>query len=224
MTTEVEYRQHRFVPPPGSTEIFLIRHGESAPARLDLPFDMVEGQGDPDLAPEGRDHAERVGKRMADERLDALYVTSLRRTVQTAAPLAAALGMTPKLEARLTEVHLGDWEGGLFRKHTSENHPIAQQLWAEQRWEVIPGAEKMDAFAARCRAGIERIHAEHPDQRVAAFTHGGVIGEVFRQAAKSEPFAFLGADNGSISHLVVLGDLWTIRRFNDTGHLLAPLG
>ena len=30
---------------------------------------------------------------------------------------------------------------------------------------------------------------------------------------------FIGADNGSISHLVVTGDRWVIRRFNDTTHL-----
>lgn len=27
---EIEYRQHRFTPPSGATEIFLVRHGESA--------------------------------------------------------------------------------------------------------------------------------------------------------------------------------------------------
>ena len=57
------------------------------------------------------------------------------------------------------------------------------------------------------------------------FTHGGVIGEVFAQASRSvERFAFLGADNGSISHLVLHGDHWIVRRFNDTAHLATPLG
>ena len=50
---EVEYRQHRFSPPPGATEVFLVRHGESAPAKASTPFDTVDGQADPDLAPEG---------------------------------------------------------------------------------------------------------------------------------------------------------------------------
>jgi probable phosphoglycerate mutase len=61
--------------------------------------------------------------------------------------------------------------------------------------------------------------ADHPDQRVAVFTHGGVIGEILHQATGSEPFAFLGADNGSISHIVVTDDRWVLRRFNDTSHL-----
>jgi probable phosphoglycerate mutase len=221
---EVEYRQHRFVPPSGATEIFLVRHGESAPARESRPFDLVGGQADPDLAPEGRDHAERIGRRLAAERIDALYVTTLRRTVQTAAPLAEKLGLTPVVEGDLREVHLGDWEGGLFRKLTSQNHPTAQRLWVEQRWDVIPGAEPGQAFADRVSGAIGRIAAAHPDQRVAVFTHGGVIGQVFAHATGSQPFAFLGADNGAVSHLVVYGDSWILRRFNDTSHLAAPLG
>ncbi|MGW5743947.1 histidine phosphatase family protein [Amycolatopsis sp. NPDC003861] len=222
---EIEYRQHRFSPPPGSTEIFLVRHGESAPARGDAPFDLVDGQADPDLAPEGRDHAQRVGVRLAGERIDAIYVTTLRRTVQTAAPLAEKLGLTPVVEPDLREIHLGDWENGLFRKYTAEGHPIVERLWAEQRWDVIPGAESDERFGARLRGALTRIAAAHPDQRVAVFTHGGVIGELFAQAGRAvERFAFLGADNGSISHLVLHGENWMVRRYNDTAHLASPLG
>ncbi|GAA4552621.1 histidine phosphatase family protein [Amycolatopsis samaneae] len=217
---EIEYRQHRFTPPPGAADIFLVRHGESAPARVSSPPPMLDGQADPALAPEGREQAERVGARLAHEGLDALYVTSLRRTAETAAPLAAKLGLTPRVEPDLREIHLGDWEGGLFRKNTSEGHPIAERLWTEQRWGVLPGAEADEAFGARVCAAIGRIAAAHPDQRVAVFTHGGVIGEVFAQAAGAgERFAFLGADNGSVSRLVVLGGNWLVRGFNDVTHL-----
>ena len=38
-------------------------------------------------------------------------------------------------------------------------------------------------------------------------------------ATGARAFAFNGADNGSIHHLVVLGDEWKLRCFNDTGHL-----
>lgn len=222
---EVEYRQHRFSPPPGATEIFLVRHGESAPAKGDNPFDLVDGQADPDLAPEGRDHAERVGRRLADERISALYVTTLRRTPQTAAPLASKLGLTPEVEPDLREIHLGDWENGLFRRYTHEGHPIVEELWREQRWDVIPGAETMESFGGRIKAAIGRLAAANPDRRIAVFTHGGVIGEVFAQASgATNRFAFLGADNGSISHLVVSGETWMVRRFNDTSHLQSPFG
>ncbi len=54
---------------------------------------------------------------------------------------------------------------------------------------------------------------------MAVFTHGGTIGELLAQATGSEPFAFTGADNASISVLVVTPPRWILRRFNDTAHL-----
>ena len=90
----------------------------------------------------------------------------------------------------------------------------------EERWDVIPGGEPKDDFIARLRAGLGRIAAAHPDERVAVFTHGGVIGQLLALAVGTDRgFAFVGADNGSISHLVLHGDRWILRRFNDTAHL-----
>ncbi|WP_199434558.1 histidine phosphatase family protein [Qaidamihabitans albus] len=241
MTThdEPEYRQSRFRPPPGATRFLLIRHGESAPARASSLFPLVGGQGDPELAPDGRVQADRIGARLAGkatettktaqitqtaeatetEAIDAIYVTTLRRTVQTAAPLAERLGLEPVVEPDLREVHLGDWEGGLLRKHYAENHPVAQRLRTEQRWDIIPNAEAAEEFEARVRGAIERLAAAHPDQRLAVFTHGGVIGQALALASGSQPFAFVGADNGSISEIVIAGQAWILRRFNDTAHL-----
>ena len=49
-----QYRQTRFRRPPGSTELFIVRHGESEPLVPGNPFPLVDGHGDPALAPEGR--------------------------------------------------------------------------------------------------------------------------------------------------------------------------
>jgi len=50
--------------------------------------------------------------------------------------------------------------------------------------------------------------------------HGGVIGQLLATATGSSPFAFIGADNGSISELVVQSDgRWRLRRYNDVAHL-----
>jgi probable phosphoglycerate mutase len=217
------YRQMRFQPPPGATEVLLVRHGESEPAIEGQDFELVDGQGDPALSPEGREQAELVGQRLAGERIDAIYVSSLRRTAQTAEPLAHRVSLTPTVDPDLREVFLGDWEGGLFRQKLVEQDPIAVRMHQEQRWDVIPGAEPSAAFARRVRAAIERIAAAHPDQRVVAFSHGGTIGEVLAQAAHSQPFAFAGADNASISQVVIGKERWAIRRFNDTAHLGAGM-
>jgi probable phosphoglycerate mutase len=183
-------------------------------------FALLDGQSDPALAPEGEAEAEQVCDRLASEHIDAIWVSTLRRTAQTAAPLARRLGLTPVVDAGLREVFLGEWEGGgLFRQRVTDQHPAAIRIFEEQRWDVIPGAEAAAPFAARVRAAVERIAAAHPDQRVAAFAHGGTIGEILHQTTDSRPFAFMGADNASISHIVVTEQRWILRRFNDTTHL-----
>jgi probable phosphoglycerate mutase len=218
------YRQTRFRRPPGSTELLLIRHGESEAMVPGRPFPLVDGHGDPELAPEGRAQAEQVAVRLADHPIDAIYVSTLRRTLQTAAPLAARLRLEPIVEPDLREVHLGDWEGELYRKHMAEGHPIALQVIAEQRWDAIPGAESADSLRGRVRGVLERIVRAHPGQCVAIFSHGGVIGAILAQVADSRrPFAFLGAANGSISQVVAFGERWILRRFNDTAHLPGDL-
>jgi probable phosphoglycerate mutase len=57
---------------------------------------------------------------------------------------------------------------------------------------------------------------------VAAVVHGGVIGELCRQASGSRAFAFTHADNGSLTRLMVFPDgRWWLRSFNEGGHLAA---
>jgi len=219
MDETTAYRQYRFRPPPGATDMLWIRHGESAPAVEGAPAPLLDGQSDPDLDPRGHDEARRVAERLATEEISAIYVSPLRRTARTAAPLAERLGLEPIVEPRLREVGLGEWEGVTFRKRMAERHPIARELLAKQRWDVIPGAERQEDFLARIEAALTDLSARHPDQRIAIFSHGGVIAMLAHLATKSAPFAFMGVDNASITHVVLSERRRILRRFNDTGHL-----
>lgn len=212
-------REHRYVPPQGATQLLLIRHGESAPADPRVPFPMVDGHGDPELGVEGRRQAEMIAARLADEPLDAIYVSNLQRTHQTAAPLLRRMGVEAIEEPDLREAHLGDWEGHLWRIRIAERHPLAVQMIDEQRWDVIPGSEPVDVFAQRIATILNTVAARHPGRAAAVFTHGGVIGQAMAHACKSEPYPFNAADNASISQIVISEDRWRIKRFNDTAHL-----
>jgi probable phosphoglycerate mutase len=207
------------VGPPGSTELVLVRHGASADAVEGEAFELVEGQGDPPLSESGRRQAERVALRLAQEPFDALYVTSLRRTVETAEPLVERSGLTPIVEPDLREVFLGEWEGGRLRQMAADRDPLFERIMREQRWDVVPGAESRSVFGGRLRDAVQRIAAAHPGGRVVAFSHGAAIGEILAQATSSAPFAFVGADNASISRIVVTEDRWVLRGYNDTAHL-----
>src|SRR4051794_29398007 len=151
----------------------------------------------------------------------ALFGPPRGRPAMTAAPLVERSALRPVVVPDLREVSLGEWEGGEFRIRMAEGDPVALRAVAEERWDVIPGAEDMEGFGRRVRAGIEAVvAAAGPDVSVAAVVHGGVIGEACRQATDSRPFAFVHADNGSLTRLVVVaGGPWLLRSFNDTAHL-----
>lgn len=217
------FRQHSYQPPAGATEIILVRHGESRAATKENPFPLVDGHGDPELHPNGEHQAIAVGERLKDEDIKAIYVTSLQRTVQTAAPLAGHLGLATKVEADLREVCLGEWEGGVLRMKAAAGDPLFVQMQAEERWDVIPGAESWDTLNARITAGLTRIYQAHPDQKVVAVVHGGVIGHILAHATGASPFAFNGADNGSISRIVMHDQGIKVRSFNDNLHVQSTL-
>lgn len=199
--------------------MLLVRHGESAVANLARPFPSKNGHGDPPLHPVGRAQADRVGACLEKEPIHAIYVSSLCRTVETATPLAQALGLKPLEVPELCEIHLGDWELGLYRQKGQERDPIYIDAMRQERWDIIPNAESNESFAMRIKNGLDHIHAENADKLVAVFVHGGVIAQVVAMATGSSNFAFLGADNGSITKIVMTGDHIRVRSYNETSHL-----
>ena len=222
MTKEIkpkEVRQLKFNPWPGAADLLLIRHGESQPAIEGVPFPMKDGHGDPALHPNGRKQAIAVGERLKTWPIAAIYVTTLQRTHQTAAPLVGHLGLTPKVEPDLREVCLGQWDAGLYRLKAAEGDPIFRRSIDNQEWGEIPGAETTAELQARVRNGLLRIASSHPDQLVAVVVHGGVIAAAMSLATGAAPFAFLQAENGSISRLVMDGDKMKVRSYNDVSHL-----
>jgi probable phosphoglycerate mutase len=196
----------------GAAELVLVRHGATA-----APGSFVDGQSDPPLSARGLDEARRTAARLAQEAIDGLFVTPLRRTEQTAAPLAAATGLAPAVVAQLREVHLGDFEAG-----TSTWTPdLIREVLKHERWDIGAGAEPGDAFAARVTAGLERLTAEvGPGGRAVAFVHGGVIAEACRQATGSRPMAFLPhLRHASITRLLHTSRRLSLAAFNDVAHL-----
>ena len=142
-------------------------------------------------------------------------------TAETAAPLAAATGLEPVAIADLREVFLGEFEGGVYRIKTVEGDPTIKEVFAQEAWSAIPGAEPFEEFGPRITGGIEEIvRRTGPDKAAVAVLHGAVIGQLCRQATDSRAFAFVHSDNCSVSRLVVNPDgRWLLRSFNDISHI-----
>jgi 2,3-bisphosphoglycerate-dependent phosphoglycerate mutase len=226
MADRDSFEQSPYELPPGSTEVVLVRHGASEAAVVGARFPLIDGHSDPALAEAGREQAEMVAAGLAGESIAGIFVSSLRRTQESAAPLAWATGIEPEVVPDLREVFLGDFEGGEYRIRQGRGDPIIRQVFEEERWSAIPNGEDWESFGARVTGGVEHIvERVGPDSTAVAFAHGAVIGQLCRQATDSRPFAFVHADNGSVSRLVVHADgKWLLRNFNDISHLRVRTG
>jgi probable phosphoglycerate mutase len=214
--------QRPFVLPDCAVEVMLARHGSVEHQPLDSSAQsdgVISGHSDPDLTELGRRQATALAARLRNVPVRELFVTPLRRTQQTAAPLASELGIEPEIEPDLREVYLGDWEGRLGQ--SPERETVIRQVFALGRWDAIPNAEPMEQLSQRVHDGLERIaDAGGPGATVVAVVHGGVVAEACRQVTGSRPFAFLNTENGSITRLVRLnGGRWELHGFNDVAHL-----
>ncbi|MGD0553349.1 MAG: histidine phosphatase family protein [Streptosporangiaceae bacterium] len=89
--------------------VWLVRHGESTWNRLG----RCQGHNDEaELTDRGQQHAHDVAVTLRDKSVGAIYVSDLRRAVQTATPLAAKHGLPMQADVRLRERCLGVKEGG----------------------------------------------------------------------------------------------------------------
>jgi probable phosphoglycerate mutase len=226
MADRDSFEQTPYELPPGATEIVMVRHGASSPPIEGIPNPLVGGHSNPALAEAGKAQAELVAEGLRHEPISAIFVSTLRRTAETAAPLAAATGIEPVAISELREVFLGDFEGGIYRIKTAEGDPTIKQVFETEAWSAIPNAETFAEFGPRITAGVEEmVRQVGPNRAAVAVLHGAVIGQLCRQATESRAFAFVHADNGSVSRLIVNPDgRWLLRSFNDISHLRVRAG
>jgi probable phosphoglycerate mutase len=210
--------QRPFTPPDGAQELYLVRHG-SVHHAVDGP--PIGRQNDPPLNEHGRTQAAAVAVRLAEEPISKVYVSNLRRTAETAAPLLTARGIEADVLDDLREVELGDWEHGELARRAGIGDPEVARVLRGQRWDLIPNAEPAEDFATRVARAIGvAADAAAPGEIAVAYTHSGVIAEACRQVTGSDGFAFLSNSNGSVTRLVRMpAGHWVLVAFNDTAHL-----
>jgi broad specificity phosphatase PhoE len=155
--------------------LLLLRHGQTdgnTAGALDTAYPGL------DLTDLGRRQAEAAARVLSEQGVDAIFVSSLVRTHQTAAPLAAALGLEPRELEGLREISAGDFEMG------SDHDAIAGYIgtvadWIEERYDTrMPGGESGHEFLARYDAAVTEIHRtveEAGHERALLVSHGAAM-------------------------------------------------
>jgi probable phosphoglycerate mutase len=165
--------------PDTTTDLILIRHGETAWNR-ELRF---QGHADVPLNDMGHEQARRLGLRLASETaVQHIFSSDLMRAQQTAAPGAQQLSLPVATSAALREQFFGVVEG-MRSDEIQSLHPRAWEEWLEFREDhAMPEGETPREFHARIIAALGNIASEHRGRHLIVVTHGGVLDMVWRTA------------------------------------------
>lgn len=155
--------------------LLLLRHGQTHGNTAGALDTAVPGLPLTDL---GHRQAEAAARALADHGVDQIYVSTLVRTHQTAAPLAELLGVEPRELDGLREIAAGDFE--MAEDHDSITGYIGTVAdWIEGRYDTrMPGGETGHEFLARYDAAVAEVHAslQHAGrQRALAVSHGAAM-------------------------------------------------
>ncbi|MFI6683792.1 bifunctional RNase H/acid phosphatase [Streptomyces sp. NPDC050485] len=199
----------------------LLRHGETALT----PEKRFSGSGgsDPELSAVGRGQAERAAAALAARgTVQAIVSSPLRRCRETAAVVAARLGLDVHIEEGLRETDFGAWEGLTFAE-VRERYADDLDAWlASAKAAPTGGGESFATVARRVSATRDRLIAAYPGRTVLAVTHVTPIKTLVRLALGAPPESLFRMElsAASLSEVAYYRDgNASVRVLNDTGHL-----
>jgi phosphoserine phosphatase len=124
---------------------YVARHGETDWNREG----RYQGQLESTLTQLGRSQAAALASALAGSGAQRVISSPLARCVQTASPVAAALGVDVETDARLLEIAHGTWEGRL-RAEIERADAGRMRAWLHEPASVrFEGGESLDDVAAR---------------------------------------------------------------------------
>ncbi|MEU6259131.1 bifunctional RNase H/acid phosphatase [Streptomyces sp. NPDC047043] len=199
----------------------LLRHGETPLT----PQKRFSGSGgtNPSLSDIGRDQAERVGAALARRgTIQAIVASPLTRTRETAAIVAAHLGLEVSIDEEIRETDFGAWEGLTFAE-VRERYPDDLTTWlSDPEAQPSGGGESFAATATRIAAARDKLAAAYAGRTVLLVSHVTPI-KTFVQLALGAPLQSLfrmELSAASLSAVAYYADgNASVRLFNDTSHL-----
>ncbi len=198
----------------GATRLYVIRHAQS---QGNTGEDLTTG--DPDLTEIGRDQARRLGERMANQRVDVVYASPLRRTQETAMAIADTLGLDVIPKAGLREVDLGQANTDIRLLPPEEQDAVAERIVREGTWDAFPASEGSRPARKRVRAAIDEIVERHAGHRIVVVTHAGFIQTYVSIVLGLKRDFIFYPFNASITSIRAREGQRVIWRLNDIAHL-----
>jgi len=213
--------------------VTLIRHGEP---------DWTPANGpavtDPNLTSLGVAQAEATARSLAEDGIEAIYVSPYRRAQETAAALAEITGIRPVTVDGLAEV--GVAVDGLTQEEVDRYFVDGSQRPLDEHWEGWPGAESFHDFHGRVTTAVTDVLGRHGchsfrqhdftvwELRIALVAHGGTNAVALTHLLdiRPVPWEWLRFESELASFSVLQarpigpeGFVWSLRNFNEVDAL-----
>ena len=193
-----------------TVELILVRH--ALPERREV----ADGPADPGLSEAGHAQARHLAEYFAQEHLDALYASPMRRAMETVKPIAE----TKKMDWTVVD-GVAEWD-----RDSNEYIPIEELKAAnDPRWrEIVEGGwtsnEPPEDFAERVITSLETIISDHRGETVLVSCHGGVINAYLSRVLGLDGSQFFYPNYTSIHRIAASGrGHRSILSINETSHL-----
>jgi broad specificity phosphatase PhoE len=190
--------------------LYFIRHGQTEWNAIR----RMQGQWNSNLNEAGRGHADINGQLLAKLNIDALYVSPLDRTRQTAEIINQYLNLEPIFDDRIKEWHCGDWSGEMYAEIPNKWPKEWQQMEDDRFYFRPPNGENYPDMFERAKPFVEELLAS--TQRNIAIVSHGMIGKVmFSYLMGYEPQEVLAVhqDNDMVFKVTIDGDERHIEHF-----------
>lgn len=203
------------------THVLLARHGETEWNRAG----RIQGHSDSLLSATGAAQAQRLAARLSRLPIQAIYASDLQRALDTAAPIADALGLPVLPTPELREKGFGDWEGLTSAQVRAADPDGWRRYFRDGEFDApVPGGETWTQVQTRMAGALRRVLQDYPgtDDTVLLVGHGGSLRTLLTDAlnAPLSTIRHFTLSNASLSRLdFAPGKETRVALVNDISHL-----
>jgi isoleucyl-tRNA synthetase/bisphosphoglycerate-dependent phosphoglycerate mutase len=171
------------------TKVTAVRHGESL-ANVGKVFDgIAPGK---ELTERGKEQAAETGSFLAEQNVDVIYASPMRRAQQTAEAIAKATGARIVTDDRLIETQFGPFEGATHDSNDEKARKARRMAKIETRdlegfW-YLDGMERMAEMDARLHGFLREILPNHRSEHVVIVSHGAPLLRVRGFFTREDPY------------------------------------
>ena len=197
-------------------QLIFVRHGETIHNREKRLMNWAHDVGE--LSEQGRLEAAEVGRKLKELTIDAMYVSDLLRTRQTAEIIARETGLKPIHTQYLRERNLGNF-GDLTPDEIKAKWPGQFEQFVDHSnidWNGLMGESLRDVHT-RFREFLELLESEHPHDNLLLVTHSGFLYTTLRDVfGLLPPNTWLDVGHTSITIVEKIDGQYTLKSFNQT--------